>query len=74
MSTQTDNDTATSTSDRRLKPHQLSLGLGIGMGAFILVSGVLPQITGWKNDKHRAVHSVVVLPAGDGRVGCVPLR
>jgi len=57
MSTQTDNDTATSTSDRRLKPHQLSLGLGIGMGAFILVSGVLPQITGWKND--NAVHRTV---------------
>jgi len=57
MSTQTGNDTATSTSDRRLKPHQLSLGLGIGMGAFILVSGVLPQITGWKND--NAVHRTV---------------
>ena len=45
------------TSDRRLRPHQLSLILGIGMGVFILVSGVLPQITHWHNDNevHRTV-------------------
>ncbi len=43
--------------DRRLRPHQLSLILGIGMGVFILVSGVLPQITHWHNDNevHRTV-------------------
>ena len=45
------------TGDRRLRPHQLSLILGIGMGVFILVSGVLPQITHWHNDNdvHRTV-------------------
>jgi len=46
MATQTD---STTNGDKRLKPHQLSLGLGIGMGAFILLSGVLPQITHWHN-------------------------
>ena len=54
MATQTD---STTSSDKRLKPHQLSLGLGIGMGAFILLSGVLPQITHWHNENevHRTV-------------------
>ena len=35
----------------------ISLGLGIGMGAFILLSGVLPQITHWHNENevHRTV-------------------
>ena len=53
---QHETDTA-DTSDRRLRPHQLSLILGIGMGVFILVSGVLPQITHWHNDNevHRTV-------------------
>ena len=54
MATQTD---STTKGDKRLKPHQLSLGLGIGMGAFILLSGVLPQITHWHNENevHRTV-------------------
>ena len=54
MATQTD---STTNGDNRLKPHQLSLGLGIGMGAFILLSGVLPQITHWHNENevHRTV-------------------
>ena len=54
MVTQTD---STTNGDKRLKPHQLSLGLGIGMGAFILLSGVLPQITHWHNENevHRTV-------------------
>ena len=54
MATQTESTTST---DKRLKPHQLSLGLGIGMGAFILLSGVLPQITHWHNENevHRTV-------------------
>ena len=53
---QHETDTA-DTGDRRLRPHQLSLILGIGMGVFILVSGVLPQITHWHNDNevHRTV-------------------
>ena len=54
MATQTE---STTSSDKRLKPHQLSLGLGIGMGVFILLSGVLPQITHWHNENevHRTV-------------------
>ncbi|MBL6634835.1 MAG: 4Fe-4S dicluster domain-containing protein [Ilumatobacteraceae bacterium] len=54
MATETESITS---SDKRLKPHQLSLGLGIGMGAFILLSGVLPQITHWHNENeiHRTV-------------------
>lgn len=54
MATQTD---STTNGDKRLKPHQLSLGLGIGMGAFILLSGILPQITHWHNENevHRTV-------------------
>jgi len=54
MATETE---STTSSDKRLKPHQLSLGLGIGMGAFILLSGVLPQITHWHNENeiHRTV-------------------
>ncbi len=41
----------------RVKPHQLALVLGIAIGIFILVSGILPQITGWKNENpvHRTV-------------------
>ena len=55
MATQTDS-TGTDT-DKRFKPHQLSLALGIGMGVFILLSGVLPQITHWHNENevHRTV-------------------
>lgn len=54
MATETE---STTSSDKRLKPHQLSLGLGIGMGAFILLSGVLPQITHWHNE--NAIHRTV---------------
>ena len=41
----------------RVKPHQLALVLGIAMGIFIVVSGILPQITGWENENevHRTV-------------------
>ena len=41
----------------RVKPHQLALVLGIAMGIFIVVSGILPQITGWEND--NAIHREV---------------
>ncbi len=42
---------------RRLKPYQLSIAIGSFMAVFIAVSGVLPLITGWKNDSpiHREV-------------------
>ena len=49
--------------DRRLRPHQLSLILGIGMGVFILVSGVLPQITHWHNNNE--VHRTCLLYTSD---------
>ena len=41
----------------RVKPHQLALVLGIAIGLFAVVSGILPQITGWEND--NAVHRTV---------------
>jgi Fe-S oxidoreductase/nitrate reductase gamma subunit len=42
---------------KRLKPHQISIGIGIFMSIFIVVSGILPSITGWENDNeiHRTV-------------------
>jgi len=40
-----------------VKPHQLAIGLGVGIGVFTLISGVVPQITGWHND--NAVHREV---------------
>ena len=42
---------------RRLKPYQLSIILGCGIGVFTLISGIIPQITGWKSDSpvHREV-------------------
>ena len=36
---------------KRLKPHQLVIGIGCFMGLFTLVSGILPQITNWHEEK-----------------------
>ena len=36
---------------KRFKPHQLVIGIGCFMGLFTLVSGILPQITDWHDDK-----------------------
>ena len=36
---------------KRFKPHQLVIGIGCFMGLFTLVSGILPQITKWHDDK-----------------------
>ena len=36
---------------KRFKPHQLVIGIGCFMGLFTLVSGILPQITNWHDDK-----------------------
>ncbi|MFP5488804.1 MAG: 4Fe-4S binding protein, partial [Acidimicrobiia bacterium] len=49
---------------QRLKPHHLALGLGIGIAIFVVVSGVIPQITGWENDNaiHREVFGNVPGP------------
>jgi Fe-S oxidoreductase/nitrate reductase gamma subunit len=47
-------DTATDptveTSSRRIQPHQLVIGLGIAIAVFIVVSGIVTTITGWKSD------------------------
>src|SRR6056297_963239 len=61
MSTTVENDDTTTSGDAkrpvRVQPHRLIPVLGVAMGLFILVSGILPQITGWKNDNpvHRTV-------------------
>ena len=48
----THSDPAPPATDRkRIKPHQLVIGIGCFMGAFTLVSGILPQITDWHDDK-----------------------
>jgi Fe-S oxidoreductase/nitrate reductase gamma subunit len=36
---------------RRIKPHQLVIGIGCFMGLFTLVSGILPQLTKWREKK-----------------------
>ena len=36
---------------KRFKPYQLVIGIGCFMGLFTLVSGILPQITDWHDDK-----------------------
>ena len=36
---------------KRIKPHQLVIAIGCFMGLFTLVSGVLPQITEWHEEK-----------------------
>jgi len=42
---------------RRLKPYQLSIAFGVGIGTFTLISGIVPQLTGWKSTSpiHREV-------------------
>ncbi len=61
MSTTVEHDETTADgapkAPKRVKPNQLALVLGIAMGIFIMVSGVLPQITGWEND--NAIHRKV---------------
>ena len=36
---------------KRFKPHQLVIGIGCFMGLFTLVSGIVPQITDWHDEK-----------------------
>jgi len=61
MSTQVDQPATSSDDDpkppARVKPHQVVLVVGVAVGLFTLLSGILPQITGWKNDNpvHRTV-------------------
>jgi Fe-S oxidoreductase/nitrate reductase gamma subunit len=42
---------------KRVKPHQLAIALGVAIALFTVVSGIIPQITGWEND--NAIHRVV---------------
>ena len=53
--TQATPDSTTST--RRLKPYQISIAFGVGIGVFTMVSGIIPQITGWEGESkiHRKV-------------------
>ena len=56
MSTHTDAP-ATEKGQKRLRPYQLSIAIGLGVGTFTLVSGIVPNFTGWHNDSpvHREV-------------------
>src|SRR3954467_3868788 len=47
-------DAAADTGRKRIKPHQLVIGIGVFIGLFPLVSGILPQITNWHDDKTPA--------------------
>ena len=42
---------------KRFKPYQLSIAFGFGIGTFTLISGIVPQLTGWKSTSliHREV-------------------
>jgi Fe-S oxidoreductase/nitrate reductase gamma subunit len=58
MGTNAHSDQATeANAPKRLKPHQISLAIGIFMSIFIVVSGILPSVTGWESDEpiHRVV-------------------
>ena len=44
------NQNGTTTAPKRIKPYQLSIALGIGIGTFTVISGVIPQLTGWESD------------------------
>ncbi|MGA1361440.1 MAG: (Fe-S)-binding protein [Ilumatobacteraceae bacterium] len=56
MSTHTDAP-ATEKGPKRLRPYQLSIAIGLGVGTFTLVSGIVPNLTGWHNESpiHREV-------------------
>ena len=52
MTTHSDTPPPTSENARkRIKPHQLVIGIGCFMGLFTLVSGIVPQITDWHDEK-----------------------
>ncbi|MFZ1491351.1 MAG: heterodisulfide reductase-related iron-sulfur binding cluster [Ilumatobacteraceae bacterium] len=57
MGTQITPDAPAPKSSRRLRPYQLSIAIGTLMAIFIVVSGILPLVTGWENDSpiHREV-------------------
>jgi len=51
------NTTSQPAVSKRLKPYQLSIAFGVGIGTFTLISGIVPQLTGWKSTSliHREV-------------------
>jgi Fe-S oxidoreductase/nitrate reductase gamma subunit len=57
MSTHADHSDAPATGRQRVRPHQLAIGFGVAIAVFTLVSGIIPQITGWHND--NAIHREV---------------
>jgi len=42
---------ASDTTTKRIKPHQVVIAMGCFIGLFTLVSGIVPQITDWHDDK-----------------------
>lgn len=42
---------------KRFKPYQLSIAFGVGIGAFTMISGIIPELTGWESTStiHREV-------------------
>ena len=57
MSTTHDTPTAPVASAKRIKPYQISIAFGVGIGVFTMISGIVPQITGWEEESlvHRKV-------------------
>lgn len=57
MSTTLDTPTVPMTDAKRIKPYQISIAFGVGIGAFTMISGIVPQITGWEGTSlvHRKV-------------------
>jgi len=57
MSTTHDTPTAPAAGAKRIKPYQISIAFGVGIGVFTMISGIVPQITGWEDESlvHRKV-------------------
>ena len=57
MSTTHDTPTAPVAGAKRIKPYQISIAFGVGIGVFTMISGIVPQITGWEEESlvHRKV-------------------
>jgi Fe-S oxidoreductase/nitrate reductase gamma subunit len=57
MSTTHDTPTAPAAGAKRFKPYQISIAFGVGIGVFTMISGIVPQITGWEEESlvHRKV-------------------
>ena len=57
MSTTHDTPTAPAAGAKRIKPYQISIAFGVGIGVFTMISGIVPQITGWEEESlvHRKV-------------------